>query len=606
MAKDRGFRNRKISIKQHLPVLRASELPDLDEEASTRNVPLVETGVDKEEEEEHHLQAAISAHQAAVVGAGVKQIYIPTPDASKTVSDYDKLYRAKYSEPSTYIRFSSTVEDCCGCLYNMDEEDEEWLTNLNSEKKIANEQCSEDAFELVMEQFENATNERQPYLAMDVSQIASYNDLEPTFDDTSAAPYKHFAKFIYEHWKRRRVASGGKPIQPVLRFEENDKDEGDPYVCFRRREVRQVRKTRRTDAQSTEKLRKLRLEMEQARNLVGMVARRERLRRESLLLEQAVFNQRCKVKDVKRKLGIKGDDEDLISHKKKKVQQEATAPTIRIPVAKTSTPTATTTTKSADADALTTLDEVARERMLAARAIIEEKLVKRRAANIGWEDVSDDPYFPLPKPYPLSFFRAVASSYYQSGTGEYNHTFGDSQSQRRRPAFRQRCGRGGRVWLDRRGLRASRDHVGGNRWKYDQEDSDQDDETVLEIDDMCDGSLRFRSCLLSEPDQRNLINHPVTDFQLYAQQQGTPQHRHPAQLLPSGSIPRGTPTPTPSHIALPQIPTPASLSVVQQPAPIHSVPMPVPVPAAAAAAAAVPVPVPQPVPQPIKREASAA
>lgn len=93
------------------------------------------------------------------------------------------------------------------------------------------------------------------------------------------------------------------------------RNEADPYVCFRRRESKPIRKTRRTDQQSIEKLRKLRLEMESARSLLEMVSRREKVRKESLVLEHMIFDQRCKVREYRRSLGIKDDDDD-IQHQK--------------------------------------------------------------------------------------------------------------------------------------------------------------------------------------------------------------------------------------------------------------------------------------------------
>ena len=94
-----------------------------------------------------------------------------------------------------------------------------------------------------------------------------------------------------------------------------DTDDSDPYVCFRRREVRQIRKTRGRDAQSADKLMKLRRELEEARQLVALVRRRELFRKDMLAMERQVFVQRCEVKDMKRKLDIKDDDEDLINQK---------------------------------------------------------------------------------------------------------------------------------------------------------------------------------------------------------------------------------------------------------------------------------------------------
>jgi hypothetical protein len=51
MNKAKSFRSRKVDAKRPLSVYRASEIPDLDENLSAqRSVPLVDTGVEKDEE----------------------------------------------------------------------------------------------------------------------------------------------------------------------------------------------------------------------------------------------------------------------------------------------------------------------------------------------------------------------------------------------------------------------------------------------------------------------------------------------------------------------------------------------------------------------------
>lgn len=186
------FRTRKINFKTAIPVYVGSfELPFDDELSSTPNafggspgpsnsasafggaspahgsssggnaagIPTsengeairVETGVDKEEEREHHLQAVISASAAALQrsslgrslsgsagtangGAQAKALltHIPTPDATGVVADYESLYpHNAYVDPHGYIRFSATVEETMGVAYTMDEEDEDWLEDYN-------------------------------------------------------------------------------------------------------------------------------------------------------------------------------------------------------------------------------------------------------------------------------------------------------------------------------------------------------------------------------------------------------------------------------------------------------------------------------------------
>lgn len=129
---------------------------------------------------------------------------------------------------------------------------------------------------------------------------------------------------IILHWRERRVQRSGKPIMPQLRYEESTrKGDNDPYVCFRRRDTRSTRKTRRTDQQASERLRKLRREMEKARNLCGMVLRREKLRKEGFIQEHAVFVKRCELREYQASLGIKEEDIFIPAYKKKRHKRES-------------------------------------------------------------------------------------------------------------------------------------------------------------------------------------------------------------------------------------------------------------------------------------------
>lgn len=72
---------------------------------------------------------------------------------------------------------------------------------------------------------------------------------------------------------------------------------------------------RRTDAQSTDKVKKLRQELDTARNLVKDVLQRETMRKTGFAYEASIFEHRRTLIATKRKLGIRGDDEDLIPAK---------------------------------------------------------------------------------------------------------------------------------------------------------------------------------------------------------------------------------------------------------------------------------------------------
>ncbi|KNE60187.1 hypothetical protein AMAG_18482 [Allomyces macrogynus ATCC 38327] len=144
------FRSRKLDPRRSLPVYRASQLKDLDDATTlARTLTEVATGVEKEEEKELHLQAAISLFATT----GASAVHIPTPDANQTIpeGEYLRLHprrtvvttgvatiAAKETSPAsadTYppclprslIRCSAQVEDSIGCPYNVDDEDAAWL-----------------------------------------------------------------------------------------------------------------------------------------------------------------------------------------------------------------------------------------------------------------------------------------------------------------------------------------------------------------------------------------------------------------------------------------------------------------------------------------------
>lgn len=280
------------------------------------------------------------------------------------------MHPHQFSQTATYIRFSSTVEDCTnGAQYDLTEEDEEFLSTLNEKLRIQAQQsssrptsrsasiaaenapkhCSATQLEFVLQAFETAARNAAPFSnTVSGDQVAPILTLEEQlaqFDETlpdellsvtPSLPHAHaslraLAPFIYPHWQARRSQASNASIIPVLKVKVLDTgdtlDDNDPYVCFRRREVRVPRKTRGRDQQSAEKLRRLRRELEDARNLVLMTRQRETNRREQLATDKLLFEQRTSLRAVKRTLSEKlqeGDEELLITQKPKRVKPLST------------------------------------------------------------------------------------------------------------------------------------------------------------------------------------------------------------------------------------------------------------------------------------------
>ena len=200
----------------------------------------------------------------------------------------------------------------------MNDEDDAFLKSINN-KRNASTQCSEDQFEEVMNLFEETAQAKQPYAAVDNPPVLAYEEMESAIDENLDDSARLFTKEIYEHWKTRRLEDGNKSLLPGLKFETGaDTDDADPYVCFRRREVRQIRKTRGRDAHSAEKLKKLRKELEESRKLMASIRQREILKREQLAVERQLFEQRSNLRQVKLNLPeqYKEGDEDLLINQK--------------------------------------------------------------------------------------------------------------------------------------------------------------------------------------------------------------------------------------------------------------------------------------------------
>ena len=343
----------------------------------------------------------------------------------------------------------------------MDEVDEEFLIQLNEKSE---DKCSEDEFEIICNKLESVVSERQPFLTMDPSQIMPLDEMSPIViqqivdaendptcpefllastmssiykphstksvknsDRSQLDVFKLFAPKIYPHWKARKLERDGKSIFPSLKFEEGsgagvsgEKDDNDPYVCFRRRELRQVRKTRRTDQQSTERLRKLQAEMVAAKKLMEMVSKRELLRKEALQLEWIYLNNDVKLKRLSGNLGLKVKMKIWLPIKKKKPlpEEEVKRPSTTSVIGNstlnnlmvngsigslTGSPNSIMqsipanirlpASKIPDMD-LVSLDHVYRDKENAIKTAVKTKLKSRSQADRDWVNYTDNPFVP--------------------------------------------------------------------------------------------------------------------------------------------------------------------------------------------------------------------
>lgn len=508
------------------------------------------------------MQAVISAAQAASQSTGGKiaQLYIPTPEAVASKLQYEDLYPKNFTQPATYIRFSSTVEDTSGCPYCMTSDDVAFLKTLN-QKRGKGPQCTENEFEEVVNFFEETTQTKQPYAAVDNSPVLAYEEFESDFDDTISESARRFAKDIYGHWKNQRLLKGNRPLMPTLKFETNlDTDDADPYVCFRRREVRQVRKTRGRDAQVTEKLKKLRKELEEARFIMAQVKRREIMIREQLSTDKQIFEARVAVKDIKRKLSIKGDDEELLitqrvsrgkemgegnrtnaSQPAPKPKQRPDLERVRQNIPGMKPQVTRADGRLVDND-LVYLEVEQAKRTEAIDTFIEDNLVKHQKWNVGWVDATWRPITPpLEQPAQRSDFRTVFTESQlptpptSVSDGEGADAIAVERVSRRidtRPnarirygtppddvpfhdqsRYRRRIGRGGRMMIDRRGVKRQKlensivDDRIADRYRFSGDSSE--DEQTYPVDGYSNLHIRYRIMIERQGDKQHAQQAPT-------------------------------------------------------------------------------------------------
>lgn len=413
------------------------------------------------------------------------------------------------------------------------------MLNVNHGKKDSEAKLTEDTLEEVISFFENKTDELQPAAAIDNPPPPTFEMLESRYDDEISAEGRKWAKEIYGHWQTRRIQNGNRSLLPSLKFETGQEtDDADAYVCFRRREVRQARKTRGRDAQVAEKLKKLRMELELARNLVMNVNQRERVKKEQIETERKIFEQRSELKRVKIQQGItgeKGDDETLLVN-----QRPAPKPKARESGARPTTLRINTTRSEGRApeNDLIQLSDQQEEAAANARRFVEDKIQQHRKWNNDWVDITWNPITPPPETSSMGGFLprleevqlpTPPASLHSESSGDHKDVEmkdadgdadlptpvsngGGAREQpaprtmfrfnspppdlhdQDRPQFRRRYGRGGRLFIE---PRKSRQFVMEKGVIGDSDDEEDEDTVVYDFDCYDTHRLQYRATLLN-------------------------------------------------------------------------------------------------------------
>ncbi|KAL2081173.1 hypothetical protein ACEWY4_023026 [Coilia grayii] len=273
-----SFRARALDAAKPLPIYRNRDLPDLNDCVSiNRAVPQMPTGMEKEEESEHHLQRAISAQQ--VFREKKECMVIPVPEAESNVTYYDRLYKGEFRIPKQLIHIQPLGLDNEQPDYDMDSEDETLLNRLNRKMEIKPLQ-----FEIMVDRLEKAS----------ANQLVTLPEAKLLLNEDD-----YLLKSVYDYWVRKRKGCQAPSLIPQVKQEKRDgSTNNDAYVAFRRRtEKMQTRKNRKNDEASYEKMLKLRREFSRTVTILEMIKKREKIKRELLHLTLEVVEKRYHMGD---------------------------------------------------------------------------------------------------------------------------------------------------------------------------------------------------------------------------------------------------------------------------------------------------------------------
>ncbi|XP_059173938.1 enhancer of polycomb homolog 1-like [Physella acuta] len=271
-----SFRARALDASKPMPVYKAYEIPDMKDFAQiNRSVPQMPTGMEKEEETEHHLQRALSAQQ--VYGSS-EALVIPIPEVQDISERFHLLYPDTYKATKQYIHIQAFNMDQEIPDYDMDSDDDSWLNEQSKKMEI-----TPIKFEEMMDRLEKGSG--QQVVTLQEAKLLLKED-----DDLIIA--------VYDYWLNKRL----KMQRPLIATVKSEKRDGtttnNPYVAFRRRtEKMQTRKNRKNDEVSYEKMLKLRRDLQKTLTLLELLKRREKSKKELLQLTIEILEKRNEMED---------------------------------------------------------------------------------------------------------------------------------------------------------------------------------------------------------------------------------------------------------------------------------------------------------------------
>lgn len=284
-----SFRPRPLDIHKKLPIIKSVKDFDDDEvptsATATRNSQLLRIAAETDNEVHHITVKKVSSE-------------IPTPQYN-VVETYERDYSRTFSQPSSYLRGRGARAEISEFIeYDLDNEDEDWLQNLNNERRI----LPPEKFESILfklEVLDHKTRERSGVLQPTfMSPVPVFLQLDAAAEALQGQSLRTAViQSVYYYWKSKRE----RWQKPILRRLQPPPPVNDtnPYNVFRPREKAHRLHTRRMQRRennvlSFEKLRQVRRNLGQAKTVLETLIKREETKR--LLMESNVSLQRIQMK----------------------------------------------------------------------------------------------------------------------------------------------------------------------------------------------------------------------------------------------------------------------------------------------------------------------
>ncbi|KAK9293160.1 hypothetical protein L1049_021147 [Liquidambar formosana] len=281
-----SFRPRPLDIHKKLPIVKSiKDFEDDETPTSTRNAQILRLAAEAETEV-HQIPSKKVAPE------------IPTPQFV-VVDTYERDYSRTFSQPTSYLRGRGARAEIGEFVeYDLDNEDEDWLQEYNSERKILLPEKLESLL-FKLEVLDHKARERAGVITPTLgSPIPVLLQPDAAIEALQALSIRYGVfQSIYNYWKEKRE----RWQKPILRRLQPPPPVNDtnPYNVFRPREKAHRLHTRRmqrreNNVQSFEKLRQVRRNLDQAKTILEALIKREEKKRD--VMESEVSLQRIQMK----------------------------------------------------------------------------------------------------------------------------------------------------------------------------------------------------------------------------------------------------------------------------------------------------------------------